>query len=80
MAELLINNHMSPDILCVGGACLDIVNYCSRYPQEDSGMRAQGQKWCSGGNSMNTCKVLRLIGRQCELFGTLGAQEGIETE
>ena len=76
--SLLVSPASPCPILCVGLACLDIVNYCDYYPQEDSDVRAQDQKWCSGGNALNTCKVLSLIGRHCELVTTLG--EGMETE
>ena len=67
-----------PRILCVGLACLDIVNHCDHYPEEDTDIRSEDQKWCSGGNAMNTSKVLALIGHHCELVGTLGG--GMETE
>ncbi len=75
-AELV--SPASPPILCVGLACLDIVNHCDYYPSEDSDMRATDQRWSSGGNALNTCKVLSLIGRHSELMCTLG--EGMETE
>ena len=65
-------------ILCVGLLCLDIVNICDCYPEEDSDVRAREQQWRSGGNAGNTSIVLSLIGRQCEFLGTLG--HGVETE
>ena len=66
-------------VLCVGLVCLDIVNYCERYPQEDEDIRATDQKWRKGGNAANTLSVLRLLGREkCDLLSTLGA--GMETE
>ena len=59
--------------------CLDIVNYCERYPQEDEDIRAIDQKWRKGGNAANTLSVLRLLDREkCDLLSTLGA--GMETE
>ena len=68
----------SHPILCVGLACLDIVNICDHYPKEDEDIRAKDQQWRMGGNAANSCSVLSLIGRQCEFLGTLGS--GIETE
>ena len=69
----------SKGVLCVGLACLDIINYCDHYPQEDEDVRASAQKWCKGGNAANTLSVLHLLGsKQCHLFGTLGC--GMETE
>ena len=66
-------------VLCVGLVCLDIVNYCERYPQEDEDIRATDQKWRKGGNAANTLSVLRLLDREkCDLLSTLGA--GMETE
>lgn len=66
-------------VLCVGIVCLDIVNYCDRYPQEDDDIRATDQKWRKGGNAANTASVLRLLGREnCGLLSTLGS--GMETE
>ena len=65
-------------ILCVGLAYLDIVNCCDDYPQEDSEVRATDQQWTTGGNALNTCKVLSLIGQNCELLCTLGGGMGTE--
>ena len=65
-------------ILCVGLLCLDIVNVCDHYPEEDEDMRSQLLQWRSGGNAANSSIVLSLIGRHCEFLGTLG--HGIETE
>lgn len=65
-------------ILCVGLACLDIVNTCKYFPKEDEELHADGQQWRMGGNAANSCTVLSLIGRQAEFLGTLGS--GIETE
>lgn len=62
----------------MGLMCLDIVNFLDRYPEEDEDIRAKHQLWQSGGNSNNTAKVLALIGRQSEFFGSLGT--GMETE
>lgn len=68
----------SKPILAVGLICLDIINFCDRYPQEDEDIRATDQKWSQGGNATNTSLVLTLLGRKCELLATVGA--GMETE
>ena len=65
-------------ILCVGLVCLDIVNFCEKYPAEDEDIRASEQRWVAGGNAANSCTVLSLIGTACEFVGTLG--HGVETE
>lgn len=67
-------------ILCVGLACLDIVNSCDHYPIEDSDVRATGQKWSKGGNASNTLCVLTQLDStvHCELLASLG--EGMETK
>ena len=65
-------------ILSVGLLCLDIVNTCDSYPEEDGDVRARGQQWRSGGNAANSSIVLSLLGRPCEFLGTLG--HGVETE
>lgn len=68
----------SKPILTVGLICLDIINFCDRYPQEDEDIRATDQKWNQGGNATNTSLVLTLLGRQCELVATVGG--GMETD
>lgn len=65
-------------ILCVGSLCLDIINICERYPKEDEDIRAKDQKWQKGGNATNTCHVLRMLNRECELLTTMG--RGVEAE
>ena len=65
-------------VLCVGLLCLDIVNICSHYPEEDGDMRASDQQWRAGGNAANSSVVLSLLGRPTEFMGTLG--RGVETE
>ena len=65
-------------ILCVGLACLDIINLCQRYPSEDEDVRADEQQWRKGGNAANTLTVLRMLNREGEFLGTLGS--GMEAE
>ena len=65
-------------VLCVGLVCLDIINYCDHYPQEDEDVRAKNQEWQKGGNGANSANVLSLLKRKVEFFGTLGS--GRETE
>ncbi|XP_026667825.1 ketohexokinase-like [Ceratina calcarata] len=62
-------------ILCVGIACLDIVQTCEQYPIEDSDQRSLEYRWQRGGNASNTCTVLSQLGSSCEFFGSLSAEE-----
>lgn len=62
-------------ILCVGIACLDIVQTCKQYPIEDSDQRSLEYRWQRGGNASNTCTVLSQLGSSCEFFGSLSAEE-----
>lgn len=58
-------------ILCIGLVALDIVNTCERYPEEDEDLRANFQRWQTGGNACNTCTVLNELGADCEFFGSM---------
>lgn len=69
---------LHPSVLCVGILCLDIINHVDRYPKEDEDIRATHQTRQSGGNSVNTSKVLSHLGISCEFLGTLGS--GVETK
>ncbi|CAL7941049.1 unnamed protein product [Xylocopa violacea] len=62
-------------ILCVGLTCLDIVQTCKQYPEEDSDQRSVDYRWQRGGNASNTCTVLSQLGSSCEFFGTLSTEE-----
>ncbi|CAL1687952.1 unnamed protein product [Lasius platythorax] len=62
-------------ILCVGRACLDIVQTCQQFPTEDSTQRSIDYRWQRGGNASNTCTVLSLLGQSCELLACLSADE-----
>ncbi|XP_078046266.1 ketohexokinase isoform X1 [Augochlora pura] len=64
-------------VLCVGLTCLDIVQTCTHYPEEDSDQRSVEYRWQRGGNASNTCTVLSLLGTSCEFFGTLSLDEHI---
>lgn len=58
-------------ILGIGIATLDIINYVSEYPPEDSEVRATHQKICRGGNVTNTLTVLSQLNHECYWAGTL---------
>lgn len=78
-SESAVRNGSNPrPILCVGLLCMDIINLCDHYPEEDEELRAKGQRLGSGGNAANTSIVLSLLRRRCEFLGTLG--HGMETE
>lgn len=61
----------SKRVLCIGLVALDIVNTCERYPREDEDIRANSQRWQTGGNACNTCTVLMELGMECEFFGSM---------
>ncbi|KAG1699329.1 Ketohexokinase [Nymphon striatum] len=58
-------------ILSVGLVCLDIINICEDFPNEDSDQRVLDQRWQRGGNAANTAAVLNMLSQKCEFFGTL---------
>ncbi|XP_045585474.1 ketohexokinase isoform X2 [Procambarus clarkii] len=65
-------------ILCVGHVCVDMINICSSYPEEDSKIgtttktnRCLDQRWQRGGNASNNCTVLGLLGAKPTFFGTI---------
>nr|XP_053650539.1 ketohexokinase-like isoform X1 [Cherax quadricarinatus] len=65
-------------ILCVGHACIDMINMCASYPEEDSKVgnstkinRCLDQHWQRGGNASNSCTVLGLLGAKPTFFGTI---------
>jgi ketohexokinase len=58
-------------ILAVGIATLDIINYVDVYPHEDDEVRALRQRICRGGNATNSLVVLSQLGYACHWAGTL---------
>ena len=66
--------------LCVGLACLDVINVCPRYPDEDEDLRAVSQEYRRGGNAANTaCVLTQLPGVGASLLGTMPSS-GWETD
>ncbi|XP_061188366.1 ketohexokinase-like [Saccostrea echinata] len=59
-----------PRVMCVGLACVDIINVCKNYPEEDSDQRVLDFYWQRGGNASNTSSVLSLLGAQSEYMGS----------
>ncbi|XP_071441055.1 ketohexokinase-like [Hetaerina americana] len=57
-------------VLCVGLVCLDIIQECSSFPEEDSDQRCSSIRWQRGGNAANNCTVLSQIGLDCEFLGS----------
>ncbi len=45
-------------VLLVGLLCLDVVNTCDHYPQEDEDMRAISSSKVKGGNASNSAGIL----------------------
>ncbi|XP_059622033.1 ketohexokinase-like [Phlebotomus argentipes] len=60
-----------PCILCVGICCMDVIQVCDAYPEEDSDIRSKHGRWQRGGNPANNCTVFALMGLKCEFMGTL---------
>jgi len=58
-------------ILVVGVATLDVVNFVDGYPLEDSEVRAADHEQRRGGNAANTAVVLSQLGHRCTLAATL---------
>ena len=59
------------NILTVGIATLDIINFVEHFPQEDEELRATQQRIACGGNAANTASVLAQYGHKVELAATL---------
>lgn len=63
---------MSDDkILLVGLVCVDIVNVCQQFPEEDTDTGVLYQDWKRGGNAANNATILSLLGVSCEFLGTI---------
>ncbi|RWS01225.1 ketohexokinase-like isoform X2 [Dinothrombium tinctorium] len=60
-------------VLFVGLTCVDIVNVCDHYPEEDSDQRVLDQRWQRGGNASNSCtvfaKLLKWFHDNCDSGG-----------
>ncbi|MCB1735777.1 MAG: ketohexokinase [Gammaproteobacteria bacterium] len=50
---------------------MDVINHVERYPDEDTEVRALGQRLRRGGNAANTAVVLRQFGINCDFIGCL---------
>ncbi|GFN85103.1 ketohexokinase-like [Plakobranchus ocellatus] len=61
-------------VLCVGLACIDLVNIVAEFPQEDSDKRGQRYYWQRGGNASNNSTVLTLLSAPCDFMGVLGTR------
>ncbi|XP_011496364.1 PREDICTED: ketohexokinase-like isoform X2 [Ceratosolen solmsi marchali] len=64
-----------PKVLCVGLSCLDIVQLCKHYPQEDSDQRCIDFRYQRGGNACNSCTVMSQLGQPCEFLGVLSNEQ-----
>ncbi|PSN48255.1 hypothetical protein C0J52_03053 [Blattella germanica] len=62
-------------VLCVGLACLDIIQVVKEFPAEDSDIRCVSMRWQRGGNASNNCTVLSQLGAPSEFFGTLSRKQ-----
>ncbi|RZF35567.1 hypothetical protein LSTR_LSTR005095 [Laodelphax striatellus] len=58
-------------ILCVGLVCVDIVQVCECFPDEDSDKRSVEHYMQRGGNASNMCSVLSQLGAECEFLGSM---------
>ncbi|XP_001599395.1 ketohexokinase [Nasonia vitripennis] len=64
-----------PKILCVGLSCLDIVQLCKHYPEEDTDQRCIDFRYQRGGNASNNCTVISQFGQPCEFLGVLSNEQ-----
>ncbi|VDN32886.1 unnamed protein product [Gongylonema pulchrum] len=62
---------MSKQILVVGLTCVDIINYVTSYPAEDSDSRVMKQVWTIGGNAANNVTVLNQLNSHSILFSAI---------
>nr|BAN20789.1 ketohexokinase [Riptortus pedestris] len=60
-------------VLCVGMICVDVIQVCDGYPEEDSEQRATDFRLERGGNASNSSTVLSLLGTPCECLGTMAS-------
>lgn len=65
-------------VLCVGLICLDIVNVCEYFPQEDEDVRALAHRWQRGGNAANQSEILALLGMDVEFLGSLSDSQAAD--
>ncbi|RUS73692.1 hypothetical protein EGW08_018554, partial [Elysia chlorotica] len=61
-------------VMCVGLACIDLVNVVASFPQEDSDKRGERYYWQRGGNANNDCTVLTKLSMPCDFMGVLGTR------
>uniref|UniRef100_A0A1B0GQS8 Carbohydrate kinase PfkB domain-containing protein n=1 Tax=Phlebotomus papatasi TaxID=29031 RepID=A0A1B0GQS8_PHLPP len=61
----------NPCILCVGICCMDVIQVCDVYPEEDSDIRSKHGRWQRGGNPSNNCTIFAQMGMKCEFMGSL---------
>jgi len=59
------------NVLGVGIATLDIINFVEEYPEENSEVRASTQVIKRGGNATNTLCVLSQLGHACHWSGVI---------
>jgi len=64
------------EILGVGVAVVDIINFTHSYPGSDDEVRAIAQQKRRGGNVANTLSVLRQFSHHCRWLGALADDDG----
>ncbi|XP_014208146.1 ketohexokinase-like [Copidosoma floridanum] len=64
-----------PKILCVGLSCVDIVQLCKSYPQEDTDQSCIDFRYQRGGNASNNCTVISQLDYPCEFLGILSKEQ-----
>lgn len=57
-------------IACVGLACVDLVNVCNDFPNEDTDQRMKSLHWQRGGNAANTSVVLSMLNTPVDLIAS----------
>jgi len=66
------------EILGVGVAVLDIINFTASYPGPDDEVRAIAQQKRRGGNVANSLSVLRQFQHRCRWLGALGDDDAAD--
>ncbi|XP_052823655.1 ketohexokinase [Octopus bimaculoides] len=68
-----LDSEEKPKVLFVGLVCIDIVNICPKYPDEDTDTLVLHQEWRRGGNASNNSTVLSLLGQPSAFFGSMAS-------
>jgi sulfofructose kinase len=68
-----IHPSATPDVLCVGHACYDLIFAVDHHPTADEKARAQAFLSCGGGTAANAAMTAALLGARTAFVGYLGS-------